>query len=70
MSDEVKHYDEITSEDWKQWEWAPFDNFSDLYVRTYKKTEPPNDGYEYIDVTSAGDAEQKWARGLLKEEED
>lgn len=67
MSDEQKHYDDITPEEWAGWAWSPVDSFSDLYVRSYRKVEPPNDGYEYTDVTAFGDTEQKWARGLPKE---
>jgi len=63
-----KHYDDITSEEWAGWAWSPVDSFSDMYCRSYKKIEPPNDGYEYVDVTTFGDTEQKWARGILKDE--
>lgn len=64
-----KKYDEITPEEWAKYVWYPIDSFSDVYVRSYEKTTPPDDEYEYVDVTAMGDSKQQWVRGMLKEDE-
>jgi len=68
MSTIQKKYDDITPQEWSEYKWFMVDSFSDEYVRGAKKTQPPDDGYEYVDVTALGDAEQNWVRGKMKDE--
>lgn len=63
-----KKYEDITPEDWRKYAWVKTSEFSDMYIRAYKKTQPPNDGYDYQDATALGDAVQVWVRGLKKED--
>ena len=63
MSEVIKNRWSITPEEWEKYEWQPIDSFSDMYIRAYEKTQKPDDGYEYIDMTAAGDTKQVWLRG-------
>ena len=53
---------EITEADWDAYDWIEVG--AGQYVRGVKYTDPPNDGYRYVDVTRYGDAVQKWARAV------
>lgn len=69
MSDAIKKkYEDITPQEWQDYCWA-YDPYEDVCIRTYKRVAPPNDGYEYQEVTAIEDKEQKWIRGLKKGEE-
>ena len=67
MSEIIKTEEELTAEDWREYHWI-FDDIHKYYIRSYRKTYPPNDGYNYIDITSLSDVEQIWIRGSKKEE--
>ena len=54
----------ITKEDWEKHRWidACAGSNASIFIRGIKKTEPPDDGYVYVDVTTLADSEQKWRR--------
>ena len=50
----------ITREEWSRFRWeqvAP-----SVYLRGIELTEPPDDGFVYVDVTTFSDAKQRWIR--------
>jgi len=54
----------ITRDDWNKIEFieVPMDSDTDVFIRGIRQTRPPDDGYEYMEVTTLSDKEQKWAR--------
>lgn len=58
-----KKIHEITIDEWSQFDWIQvLQNTPNYFIRGIKKTQPPNDGYKYIEITTYADSEQKWAR--------
>jgi hypothetical protein len=57
-------YKEITEDEWNEYEWIEVNQYGNekFYLRGVKRTQPPQDGYHYEDVTKYGDSEQRWER--------
>ena len=51
---------EITQEDWDAYDWHYAGD--GIYIRGVKKTDPPDDGFVYVDVTTFSSPEQIWRR--------
>lgn len=58
---------DITEEEWQQYQWHHIGG--GIYLRGVKYTQPPQDGYHYVEVTTFGDKEQKWIRARRYEED-
>lgn len=55
----------ITKAEWDKYEWIEVTRFCDavpVFIRGSKKTEPPDDGFVYREVTKLLDSEQSWQR--------
>lgn len=66
---EYKLLSELTEDDIQNWTWFHLDWLKNpVCVRGVRITQPPDDGYEYTEITSFGDYEQKWQRGKKKGE--
>lgn len=62
---------EITKEEWEAYKWEGVRDYiydSMIWIRGVKRTQPPDDGYEYEEVTHPVDTEQKWARRVTVDE--
>jgi hypothetical protein len=57
-------YRDITEQEWNEYEWVEVNDIElgRVFLQGRKRTQPPQDGYKYIDVTKLGDSEQKWER--------
>jgi len=55
----------ITKEEWRAYKWIRVGEAR--FLRGIKITQPPDDGYEYVEVTTFSDTEQKWARVVCVE---
>ena len=53
---------EITEKEWHAYDWIEVG--AGEYIRGAKYTDPPNDGFRYVDVTQFGDKEQRWERAV------
>jgi hypothetical protein len=56
----MSHTRDITKQEWSEYQWIRV--MGNQFVRGIKYTRPPEDGYEYTEVTTFGDSEQKWSR--------
>ena len=60
----------ITKREWREYEWTCITEAGDespVYLRGAKLKPPPNDEYEYDEVTRIEDTEQRWARRMTPE---
>ena len=70
--DDSGGYRDILATEWEQYEWHEVTTWSDLskkqrvYLRGKKKTEPPQDGYQYMRCDKFADEEYKWERLIHK----
>lgn len=55
---------DITKEDWLKYDWINIFLKGELpiFIRGVEETQPPDDGFHYIDVTRFGDKKQEWVR--------
>ena len=67
MNNIIKKYEDITSEEWKKWRWT-YSPYEDVYIRTVKRVEVPDDGFYYLDVTSCSNDTEQYVKGLRKDE--
>jgi hypothetical protein len=58
----------ITKEEWRAYSWTKVG--PNTFIRGIRYTLPPDDGYEYVEITSFNDDEQKWVRALTNTTED
>lgn len=63
----MNHKREITEKEWREYKWIEL--VGGECLRGVKFTDPPNDGYHYIEVTTIADLEQKWVRAFVYEED-
>jgi hypothetical protein len=67
---EPKHLSECTAAELDKYQIINVDNNplakDPLVIFGRKLTPPPDDGYEYSDVTTFGDDERKWERGIKR----
>ena len=56
----------ITEQEWNDYEWIETEK-KDVFIRGIRKTDPPDDGYHYVEITTFSDTEQKWARAVFYE---
>ena len=54
---------EITKDEFNRYQWTKVG--SKEFVRGVLLVDPPDDGYEYVDVTTYGDAIQRWERAVM-----
>lgn len=61
---------EITEQEWSEYEWICLEGYDGkpVYLRGVKRTYPPEDGYHYVESTTARDTERKWSRALTFDE--
>ena len=55
---------EITEADWNAYFWIEIEiePGKRVFLRGIQHTTPPNDGYHYVEVTTAKDTVQQWVR--------
>ena len=54
---------DITQDEWGRFEWIPVGD--NVYIKGVEKTDPPDDGFVYVDVTRYGDSVQRWERAQM-----
>lgn len=58
----------ISEWEWSQYDWIRVGPHS--FIRGLKHVDPPEDGCKYIEVTTYGDKEQKWAKATTVSEKE
>ncbi len=55
----------ITNEEWAKYRWvevSTYGNAERIFIRDIELTEPPDDGFKYIECTTRADNKQRWRR--------
>jgi hypothetical protein len=56
---------DITKIEWNKYRWLEVE--PDKFIRGIELVNPPNDGFVYVEVTTFGDAKQRWQRAQVIE---
>ena len=62
----------ITIHEWEIYEWAEVTILGDegpVFLKSFKKSEPPEDGLVYVLDTRLGDSEQRWVKAMTPEDD-
>lgn len=63
MSGVIDKFRDITQAEWDEYEWIEVSEMGEkFFIRGLKRTQPPQDGFVYVDDTRLGDSERKWRR--------